>query len=464
MISKTLTDWVEDVAQMTQPDRIVWCNGSEDEYHALIEQMLREGTLLRLNERKYPNCYLHRSHPTDVARTEHLTFICTPKPEDAGPTNNWMSPEEARERVGSLFRGCMRGRTMYVVPYLMGPPGSPFSEVGVEVTDSPYVVANMRIMTRMGTIALEHLGDSDRFVRGLHSLGDLSPERRYICHFPEERMIWSIGSGYGGNALLGKKCHSLRIASVEARDEGWLAEHMLIIGVEDPEESFAVLSDGTRIEAPKPLEKALRLLKRRSKQLSRKQKRTVVEQDPETGKERKRTVFSRNYEKAALCLARLHRRARNIRRDFLHKVATELAKAKPVLVVEDLNVRGLARNGSLSRAIQDVGWGAFRRMLEYKCAWYGSHLVVAPRDFPSTRMCSRCGWVGPALPLSQRVFRCGACGLEVDRDLNAALNLRNYGLAALKGPTGSSPGSDACGDPSGGGTAPPGAGLRAMGR
>ena len=235
MISKTLTDWVEDVAQLTQPDRIVWCDGSEDEYHALIEQMLREGTLLRLNERKYPNCYLHRSHPTDVARTEHLTFICTPKPEDAGPTNNWMSPEEARERVGALFRGCMRGRTMYVVPYLMGPPGSPFSEGGVEVTDSPYVVANMRIMTRMGTIALEHLGDSDRFVRGLHSLGDLSPERRYICHFPEERMIWSIGSGYGGNALLGKKCHSLRIASVEARDEGWLAEHMLIIGVEDPE-------------------------------------------------------------------------------------------------------------------------------------------------------------------------------------------------------------------------------------
>ncbi|GBC77874.1 Phosphoenolpyruvate carboxykinase [GTP] [bacterium HR08] len=235
MISKTLTDWVEDVAQVTRPDRIVWCDGSEDEYHALIEQMLREGTLLRLNERKYPNCYLHRSHPTDVARTEHLTFICTPRPEDAGPTNNWMAPEEARERVGSLFRGCMRGRTMYVVPYLMGPPGSPFSEVGVEVTDSPYVVANMRIMTRMGTIALEHLRDSDRFVRGLHSLGDLSPERRYICHFPEERAIWSIGSGYGGNALLGKKCHSLRIASVEARDEGWLAEHMLIIGVEDPE-------------------------------------------------------------------------------------------------------------------------------------------------------------------------------------------------------------------------------------
>jgi putative transposase len=191
-----------------------------------------------------------------------------------------------------------------------------------------------------------------------------------------------------------------------------------------------------------------------------------VEQDPETGEERKRTVSSRNYEKAALRLARLHRRVRNIRRDFLHKVAAELAKAKPVLVVEDLNVRGLARSGSLSRAIQDAGWGAFRRMLEYKCAWYGSHLVVAPRNFLSTRMCSRCGWVGPALPLSQRVFRCGACGLEVDRDLNAALNLRNCGLAALNGPTGSSPGSDGCcgvpsrcstgwgaPDPSGGGTA-----------
>jgi putative transposase len=177
------------------------------------------------------------------------------------------------------------------------------------------------------------------------------------------------------------------------------------------------------MEAPKPLEKALRLLKRRSKQLSRKQKKTVVEQDPETGKERRRTVFSRNYEKAALRLARLHRRVRNIRRDFLHKVTTELAKAKPVLVVEDLNVQGLARNGSLSRAIQDVGWGAFRRMLEYKCAWYGAVLLIAPRDFPSTKRCSRCGWVGPALPLSQRVFHCGACGLEVDRDLNAALNL-----------------------------------------
>ncbi|WP_448590753.1 RNA-guided endonuclease InsQ/TnpB family protein [Thermoflexus hugenholtzii] len=225
-----------------------------------------------------------------------------------------------------------------------------------------------------------------------------------------------------------------------------------VAGIDVGLESSAVLSDGTRIEAPKPLAKALRLLKRRSRQLSRKQKRTVVEQDPETGKERKRTVFSRNYEKAVLRLARLHRRIRNIRRDFLHKVTTELAKAKPVLVVEDLNVRGLARSPYLSRSIADVGWGMFRRMLEYKCAWYGSRLIVAPRNFPSTRLCSRCGWIGPALPLSQRTFRCEACGLEVDRDLNAARNLRNYGLACLMGPTGSSPGSDARGDPTGGGT------------
>ena len=217
------------------------------------------------------------------------------------------------------------------------------------------------------------------------------------------------------------------------------------MGIDVGLEAFAVLSDGTRIEAPKPLAKALRLLKRRSKQLSRKQKRTVVEQDPETGEERKRTVFSRNYEKAALRLARLQRRIRNIRRDFLHKVTTELAKTKPVLVVEDLNVRGLARSPYLSRSILDVGWGMFQRMLEYKCRWYGSVLITAPRHFPSTRMCSRCGWIGPALPLSRRVFRCEACGLEMDRDLNAALNLRNYGLATLNSPTGSSPGSDACG-------------------
>jgi putative transposase len=244
-------------------------------------------------------------------------------------------------------------------------------------------------------------------------------------------------------------------------------------------EAFGTLSDGTAVEAPRPLGRALRLLRRRSRQLSRKQKRTVVERDSETGAERKRTVFSRNYEKAALRLARLQRRVRNIRRDFLHKVTTWLAKTKPVLVVEDLNVRGLVQNGRLSWAIADVGWGTFRRMLEYKCAWYGARLIVAPRDFPSTKRCSRCGAVRAEVPLSERVFHCPACGLRMDRDLNAARNLREYGLAAPgglppkagglrrgpeKGPTGSSPGSDACGDSSGGGTAPPGAGLRAMGR
>ncbi|WP_038042094.1 IS607 family element RNA-guided endonuclease TnpB [Thermus tengchongensis] len=206
------------------------------------------------------------------------------------------------------------------------------------------------------------------------------------------------------------------------------------IGVDLGLSSFLVLSDGTRVEAPKPLAKSLRLLRRRSRQLSRKQK------------------GSNNFRKASLRLARLHRRVQNIRRDFLHQVTTWLAKTKPVMVVEDLNVRGLAR-GPLSRPVADVGWGAFRRMLEYKAGWYGARIIVAPRYFPSTKMCSRCGWVVPEMPLSVRTFRCPRCGLEIDRDLNAALNLRQYGLAVLSGPTGSSPGSDACGDPSGGGTA-----------
>jgi phosphoenolpyruvate carboxykinase (GTP) len=234
-INRALSEWIEEVARKTKPDQVVWCDGSETENESLIKQMLADGTFIKLNQEKYPNCHLHRSHPSDVARTEHLTFICAPTKEDAGPTNNWMSPGEARERVGKLYEGCMKGRTMYVVPYLMGPAGSPFSKVGVEVTDSRYVAANMRIMTRMGQAALDHLGNSNDFVKGLHSLGDLSPERRYILHFPEEREIWSIGSGYGGNALLGKKCHSLRIAGAQGRDEGWMAEHMLIVGVEDPE-------------------------------------------------------------------------------------------------------------------------------------------------------------------------------------------------------------------------------------
>ena len=226
--------WVDQAARMTRPDRIHWCDGSDEEYHRLIEGMVGDGTLIRLNQKSYPGCYLHRSNPSDVARTEHLTFICTSRKEDAGPTNNWMAPKEARERVGKLFEGSMKGRTLYVVPYIMGPAGSPYSRLGVEITDSPYVVANMRLMTRMGKVALERLSGSNGFVPGLHSLGDLSPDRRFILHFPEERLIWSIGSGYGGNALLGKKCYALRIASWMGREEGWLAEHNMIIGLEDP--------------------------------------------------------------------------------------------------------------------------------------------------------------------------------------------------------------------------------------
>jgi phosphoenolpyruvate carboxykinase (GTP) len=229
-----LERWVEQAAGRTRPDRVVWCDGSEEEYRRLVEGMLADGTLNALNERGYPNSYLHRSNPNDVARTEQLTYICTREPADAGPTNNWMAPDEAKERVGKLFDGCMRGRTMYVIPYLMGAPGSPHSKVGVEVTDSPYVVASMRVMTTMGRTALDQLGDSEDFVPGLHSVGDVNPERRFILHFPEERLVWSFGSGYGGNALLGKKCLSLRLASWMAREEGWLAEHMMILGLEDP--------------------------------------------------------------------------------------------------------------------------------------------------------------------------------------------------------------------------------------
>jgi phosphoenolpyruvate carboxykinase (GTP) len=234
MVNQSLSAWVDDVARQTKPDRVVWCDGSEEEYRALVRGMLADGTLIELNQEKHPGCYLHRSDPTDVARTEHLTFICSEHQADAGPTNNWMPPTEAREKVGPLFDGAMKGRTMYVVPYLMGPVGSPSSKVGVEITDSAYVAVNMRTMTRMGKVALDALGASSDFCRGLHSLGDLDPARRFICHFPAERLIWSVGSGYGGNALLGKKCFALRIASTMARDEGWLAEHMLILGIEDP--------------------------------------------------------------------------------------------------------------------------------------------------------------------------------------------------------------------------------------
>src|SRR5262245_14067922 len=221
--------WVETAARTARPDRVVWCDGSPAERARLVEQMVADGTLSRLNPERAPGCTLHRSHPSDVARTEHLTFIASREQADAGPTNNWMSPREARAKVGPLFEGVMRGRTMYVIPYVMGPLGSPFSKVGIEVTDSPYVVANMGIMTRLGKPALDQLGAIEELVPGLHSTGDLSPDRRFIVHFPEERLIWSIGSGYGGNALLGKKCFALRIASTMARRQGWMAEHMLIL-------------------------------------------------------------------------------------------------------------------------------------------------------------------------------------------------------------------------------------------
>jgi phosphoenolpyruvate carboxykinase (GTP) len=227
--------WVQEISALTTPDRIVYCDGSEREKDQLIKECLATGELIELNQDKMPGCYLHRSASHDVARTEHLTFVCTNDKEDAGPNNNWMSQEDARAKLTPLYQGCMKGRTMYVVPFLMGPAGSRFSKVGVEITDSKYVVLNMRIMTRVGAVALEHLGSSDDFTRCLHSLGDLSPDRRFICHFPEDNTVWSIGSGYGGNALLGKKCMALRLASWLGKREGWLAEHMLILGLESPE-------------------------------------------------------------------------------------------------------------------------------------------------------------------------------------------------------------------------------------
>ena len=230
-----LNQWVLEVARLTQPAAIRWCDGSDTENAELVAQMEADGTLLRLNEQTHPNSWLHRSHPDDVARVEHLTFVCTSERDDAGPNNHWMPPAEAHAKIDALFAGCMRGRTMYVIPYCMGPIDSPLSRCGVEITDSPYVVANMRIMTRMGAAALARIEHEGSFVKGLHSIGELDPSRRFIMHFPEELTIKSYGSGYGGNALLGKKCHALRIASHQARTEGWLAEHMLILGIENPQ-------------------------------------------------------------------------------------------------------------------------------------------------------------------------------------------------------------------------------------
>ncbi len=230
----SLNRWVDEVAAHVRARDIHWCDGSDAENRHLLEQMLESGDLVRLNESTHPDCYLHRSDPNDVARVEHLTFVCSHEREDAGPNNNWMSPAEAHALMDELFAGCMEGRTLYVVPYCMGPVDSPYSRCGVEITDSPYVVINMRLMTRMGAEALARIERDGTFVKGLHSTGELDPDRRYIMHFPEELSIQSYGSGYGGNALLGKKCHALRIASYQARQEGWLAEHMLIVGVENP--------------------------------------------------------------------------------------------------------------------------------------------------------------------------------------------------------------------------------------
>jgi phosphoenolpyruvate carboxykinase (GTP) len=230
-----LQDWVDSVARLTQPEDIHWCSGSESEYKRLVNQMNRTGELVELDQETYPHCYLHRSHPSDVARVEHLTYVCTKTRADAGSNNNWLDPEEAHRTIDSLFEGVMQGRTMYVIPYCMGPIDSPYARLGVEITDSAYVVINMKLMTRMGAAALARIEKEGQFVKGLHSTGDLDPDKRFIMHFPEELQIKSIGSGYGGNALLGKKCHALRIASWQARQEGWLAEHMMIVGVESPD-------------------------------------------------------------------------------------------------------------------------------------------------------------------------------------------------------------------------------------
>lgn len=233
--NKHVLAWIEEMKKLCKPDNVVFCDGSEEEKNRLIKEALKTGELIELNQEKLPGCFLHRSAINDVARTEHLTYICTTKKEDCGHTNNWMDPKEAYAELRKYFDGCMKGRTMYVVPFMMGVPGSKMNKIGIQLTDSLYVVLSMRIMTHMGKIAIDALGDSPEFTKCLHSKGELSYEKRRICHFPEDNAIWSINSNYGGNALLGKKGLSLRLASFMARNEDWLAEHMLLMGVETPE-------------------------------------------------------------------------------------------------------------------------------------------------------------------------------------------------------------------------------------
>ena len=233
--NKYVLGWIDEMAAMTQPDKIVWIDGSEEQAEALRAEACSTGEMIKLNQELLPNCYLHRTAVNDVARVEGRTFICTSKKEDAGNINNWMDPQECYAKLSKLYTGSMKGRTMYVIPYSMSIVGSPFAKYGIELTDSIYVVLNMLIMTRVGTNVLEALGESGDFIKGLHARADIDEENRYICHFPEDNTIWSVNSGYGGNVLLGKKCFALRIASYLGRKEGWMAEHMLILGVEYPD-------------------------------------------------------------------------------------------------------------------------------------------------------------------------------------------------------------------------------------